>query len=224
VTEILAVLPPRFKTRGRARSTRYTGLRRRDDPREEPGSETSASRAEPHEASSRGVIAGRLVELQPLTEAHAPVLRALHASDEVVAWWGRMAEDFPWDDPGTARFAVVADGEVAGMVQWGHERDPAYRHAWIDVFLGPAFQGRGYGSDAVEALARHLHAEERFHRIVIDPAVDNVGAVRAYEKAGFRRIGVAQAAWRDVSGRWRDVQLMERVELDGASAGAARDG
>lgn len=54
---------------------------------------------------------------------------------------------------------------------------------------------------------------------MIGAAVDNTAAVRAYEKAGFRPVGVTQRSWRDPDGRWRDELLMERVETAVDSGG-----
>ncbi len=50
------------------------------------------------------------------------------------------------------------------------------------------------------------------HRITIDPAVENVPAVRSYRKAGFEPVGTLHAAWRDDGGAWRDLLLMELVD------------
>ena len=36
---------------------------------------------------------------------------------------------WPFDDPSATRFAIVLDGAVIGMVQYGEEEEPAYRHA-----------------------------------------------------------------------------------------------
>ena len=60
-------------------------------------------------------------------------------------------------------------------------------------------------------VVRHLVEERGHHRITIDPSVENVAAVRAYEKAGFRRIGVMELAERSPEGRWRNALFMEQV-------------
>ena len=59
---------------------------------------------------------------------------------------------------------------------------------------------------------RHLIDERGHHRITIDPASENAAAIRSYEKAGFRPIGLMEAAWRDEDGTWRDTLLMELVD------------
>jgi hypothetical protein len=48
------------------------------------------------------------------------------------------------------------------------------------------------------------------HRITIDPAAENAAAIRAYEKVGFRPVGVMRRYERDVDGDgWHDGLLME---------------
>jgi aminoglycoside 6'-N-acetyltransferase len=48
--------------------------------------------------------------------------------------------------------------------------------------------------------------------VTLDPAVENERAIRSYEKAGFRRVGVLTRSYRHhPSGEWRDELLMEFV-------------
>jgi aminoglycoside 6'-N-acetyltransferase len=101
------------------------------------------------------------------------------------------------------------DGTLAGLIQFSEEPAPRYRHAAIDLFLDPPLHGRGLGSEALRRLVRHLIDERGHHRITIDPAVENAAAIRAYEKAGFHRVGVMRRYERAPDGRWRDALLME---------------
>jgi aminoglycoside 6'-N-acetyltransferase len=152
------------------------------------------------------------VQLRPLAAEDADALRALHQNAGVLEWWGPMEADFPWDEPETNRFTIVAGGEIAGMIQWGEEKEPDYRHAWVDVFVGDEFAGRGIGTEAMRQLIRVITAEHGHHRITIDPEVGNAAAIRSYEKAGFRTVGVLEAAWKNPwSGEWCDTLLMELV-------------
>jgi aminoglycoside 6'-N-acetyltransferase len=98
----------------------------------------------------------------------------------VAAWWGPMEPEFPFDEPESTRFTIRVDGEIAGMVQYGEETEPMYRHAWIDVFVSAAFHGRGIGTEAVSRVVALLRDERGHHRITIDPTVANAAAVRAY--------------------------------------------
>jgi len=97
------------------------------------------------------------------------------------------------------------------MIQFGEEDEPEYRHAWIDLFVATEHHGRGIGTDAVRTIARHLVEERGHHRLTIDPSLDNAAAIRAYEKAGFRPIGVMRLAERSPEGTWRDALFMEQV-------------
>jgi aminoglycoside 6'-N-acetyltransferase len=157
-----------------------------------------------------------VLELRPLSEAHAAELRRIRAAPEVARWWDALEADFPLgDDPESERFTILVDGRVAGMVQCFEETEPKYRHASIDIFLDPALHGRGHGTEAVRQMVAMLLARGH-HRLTIDPAAANRAAVRAYEKAGFRPVGVMRAYERDADGGgWHDGLLMELVVTPG---------
>ena len=86
-----------------------------------------------------------------------------------------------------------------------------YRHASIDIFLTTSRHGEGLGSEAVRVLARYLIEEREHRRLTIDPAADNAAAIRAYEKVGFRRVGVMRSYERGPDGTWHDGLLMEML-------------
>ena len=70
------------------------------------------------------------------------------------------------------------------MIQYWEETEPKYRHAAIDLFLDPSLHGRGLGAAAITRVVCQLIEKRGHHRITIDPAVDNVVAIRCYEKVG----------------------------------------
>ena len=156
------------------------------------------------------------MSLRPLVKGDEEELRRIHAAPEVLRWWGEPEDGFPLgDDPESERFTIVVDGRVAGMIQCYEEAEPKYRHASIDLFLDPALHGRGLGTEAVRQMVARLLARGH-HRLTIDPAASNAAAVRAYEKAGFRPVGVMRAYERDTDGRgWHDGLLMELVVAQG---------
>ena len=132
-------------------------------------------------------------------------LRRILATPAVRSRWGDEAasDQWPFDDPSAIRFAIVLAGAVVGMVQYGEEDDPSYRHASIDIFVEPAVHGRGIGRDAVRTLARHLIVDRGHHRLVIDPAADNVAAIHCYAAVGFRPVGVLRSYERVLRGSVR---------------------
>ncbi len=150
--------------------------------------------------------------LRPLADGDEAELLRIHRTQEVLRWWDNPEDGFPWDEPESVRLTIEVDGAVAGLIQYSEEPEPKYRHAAIDLFLDPTLHGRGYGSEAVRRVVGMLISERGHHRITIDPATENVGAIRAYEKAGFKRVGVMRKHERDVgAGGWHDSLLMELV-------------
>jgi aminoglycoside 6'-N-acetyltransferase len=143
-------------------------------------------------------------------------LRRILATPQVVRWWDVPDASFPWeDDPESTRLTIEVDGAVAGLIQFSEEPDPKYRHAGIDLFLDPALHGRGLGTEAVRRVVRHLIDDRGHHRITIDPATANAAAIRAYEKAGFGRVGIMRRYERDAGGGgWHDGLLMELLAGD----------
>jgi aminoglycoside 6'-N-acetyltransferase len=151
------------------------------------------------------VIRGERVTLRPAGPEDRPLLLEIVHEPEVARWWGSELEL----DEDAAMFVIEVDGETAGGIQYWEEDDPDYRHAGIDVFLAVAFQDRGLGSDAVRALARHLFEVRGHHRLTIDPAAANTRAIRAYERVGFKPVGVMRQYERGPGGTFHDGLLMD---------------
>lgn len=176
-----------------------------------------------------GALPGERAVLVPVVAEHVPELRRILATPAVRLRWRDEAASpqWPFDDLSATRFAVLVDGVVRGMVQYGEEEDPDYRHASIDIFLDPVVHGRGVGRDAVTTLARHLVRDRGHHRLVIDPAADNEAAIRCYTAVGFRRVGILRRYERDADGPgYHDGLLMDLLaeeleERDSGSAGRA---
>jgi aminoglycoside 6'-N-acetyltransferase len=157
-------------------------------------------------------VTERLV-LEPVRPEHAARLRELRRTPEVARWWNPPDGDWPLDEEADLhKLAVVADGELVGYIQFWEDPDPSYRHADVDIFLGPDVQDRGLGTEAMRAVVRLLTEERGHHRITLGTSLDNARAIRVYEKVGFRKVGVLRkASRRDISGEWEDELLMELV-------------
>lgn len=160
-----------------------------------------------------GTLRGERVTLRPITLDDAPRLAEIAAEPDIAHWWLGLNEDDLRDKAGPEEDALVLviedGGEVVGLVQAGEEDDPDYKHANIDIFVTGARQGQGLGADAIRTLARHLFEDRGHHRIIIDPAVANERAIRAYERVGFRRVGIMRDYERGVDGEWHDGLLLD---------------
>ena len=157
---------------------------------------------------------GREVTLRTPRADDAPRLTAILLEPAVAAWWGtfdleRVTVELIDERHGEEGFVIERDGAVIGYIQVAEENEPDFRHAGIDLFLATEAQGRGFGPDAIRALAVHLIDERGHHRLTIDPAADNVRAIAAYAKLGFRPVGRMRAYQRLPDGRWVDALLMD---------------
>jgi aminoglycoside 6'-N-acetyltransferase len=151
---------------------------------------------------------GPRVTLRAILAADRGRLREILAEPEVARWFGQGGPDASVAElyehaPGSS-FVIEADGGTIGWIGFAEERDPDYRHAGIDLFLGTSHQGRGLGPEALWLVARHLVADRGHHRLTIDPAAANERAIAAYRKVGFRPIGAMRRYERGPDGSWHD--------------------
>jgi aminoglycoside 6'-N-acetyltransferase len=159
------------------------------------------------------VLRGQHVVLRPLRTDDVERVAEIRSEPGVLRWWGppdeaELRRQAVGRDEAKA-LAIERDGELVGLIQYHEENEPGFRHASIDLFLAEHSQGHGLGTDAVRALVRYLIEERGHHRLTIDPAVDNVAAIRAYEKVGFRPVGPMREYWRSPNGTWHDGLLMD---------------
>lgn len=156
---------------------------------------------------------GERVTLRPLGKEDRGEVRRILDDPTVARWWGpggldrRLDETFA--DDGTQRFVILVEGQVVGTVQYHEEDDPDYRHAALDVFLDAEHQGHGYGADALRTLSRYLVDVRGHHRLTIDPSAANARAIRAYERVGFRVVGLMRRYERGPDGTFHDGLLMD---------------
>jgi aminoglycoside 6'-N-acetyltransferase len=166
-------------------------------------------------------LAGEAVSLRPMRAEELRAVVTAVAGDAVVSrvWSSDPGKLRLWlQDHDSVVFVVEvagAPGERLGIVQATSNReDPDYESANMDIALFERARGRGLGPDVLRTLARWLFGPCGFHRITIDPAAENAPAIRAYEKAGFVRIGVARLYERGDDGEWHDNVLLDLLPED----------
>jgi aminoglycoside 6'-N-acetyltransferase len=162
-------------------------------------------------------LSGELVTLRPVQPDDRAALIEVLSEPSVVAVWDtrgpeRSADELIEGDEDWMVWAIEVEGGFAGSVQASEEvEDADYRHAGIDIFLSARFQGRGIGTDAIRTVARYLIDVRAHHRLTIDPAADNVRAIRTYEKVGFKPVGVMRQYERGPDGTYHDGLLMDML-------------
>ena len=72
-----------------------------------------------------------------------------------------------------------------GFLQVWQDTDGA---SGLDMFLIPEARGLGLAARAAHMVAAHLR-DAGWKRITADPLIDNEGAIRMWEKAGFEKSG-----------------------------------
>jgi aminoglycoside 6'-N-acetyltransferase len=134
-----------------------------------------------------------------MSRADLALIRRWLETPEVVRWWGEPEVQYDLvsgdlDHRDMDQFIVSLDGHPFGYIQtyalstWneGLGEHPAGTRG-IDQFIGePDMIGRGHGSNFIRRFVDKL-LRDGIPRVVTDPDPANARAVRAYEKAGFRR-------------------------------------
>ena len=127
--------------------------------------------------------------------ADLPLLTDWLAAPHLREWFGDWVPELDRQD--VRSWIVSREGAPLGYIQDYRVGDfddhplaalgPEARG--IDQFIGPVAQtGQGLGPGFIKAHCARLLAEGA-HRVGTDPDPQNARAIRAYEKAGFRRIG-----------------------------------
>ncbi|ROR35378.1 aminoglycoside 6'-N-acetyltransferase [Kitasatospora cineracea] len=136
---------------------------------------------------------GVLTRLVPTGEDDLELLAGWFADPGFVEHWGgaplsrqEVAEKYLGRRrPQVESFLVLAADAPVGYAQYWRAGPDG---GGLDLVLVPHARGRGLGPDAARALLAHLVGESGWRRVTVDPAAANVRAVRAWEKAGFRRV------------------------------------
>ncbi len=143
---------------------------------------------------------------RPLTHADLPLLHEWLNRAHVAEWWDEQRDleyvlqtfGADLDSPVIRMFFACLGVEPVGYIQvyqvlgadpewWTEETDPGARG--IDQFLANAEQlGQGLGSSMVRQFVASLFADPEVTQVQTDPSPRNGRAIRAYEKAGFRRV------------------------------------
>lgn len=169
------------------------------------------------------VLRGPRVLLRPVTESDLSRLLEILREPAVAQRWSEPNDDGDRellagggadDSESITTFVITLEGETIGWIAGWEKLDPDYRHAGIDLFLSTAHQGNGFGPEAIRLVCRFLIDEREHHRITIDPAADNTRAIAAYEKVGFKRVGVMRRYERGADGTYHDGMLLDLLPED----------
>ena len=109
-------------------------------------------------------------------------------------------------------FIIEVDGKAVGHINYDG-LDTERSIAELDIWMrSQDCCGHGYGTDAMVALMRHLHADFAVETFIVRPSRRNQRAIRAYEKAGFRpsQLSLADQTSLYGEGDYSDTRTLER--------------
>lgn len=167
-------------------------------------------------APDRARFSGPLVTLRPPTEADSAPLLEILGEPEVSLWWVGYTPERVRDEiisRGDVAQIIEVDGRCAGTLFVYRGEDPEYPTTVMHIFIGTGFRGRRIGEEAI-ALATAQEFSEGVTRITLDPNVYNEGAIRSYERLGFRRIGVLRDYQVRPGGELEDALFMDLTRRD----------
>ncbi|MBN9090618.1 MAG: acetyltransferase [Reyranella sp.] len=133
-----------------------------------------------------------------LAAAALPLVHEWLSRPHVVEWWpepemqaAQIDDHVEGDD--TTPYLVSLDGRPFAYLQCAQLSDDTL---CLDQFIADAaLLGRGHGSGFIRQFCDEQFASPEIKSITTDPAPDNARAIRAYEKAGFRRVGLQATPW-----------------------------
>jgi aminoglycoside 6'-N-acetyltransferase len=143
------------------------------------------------------------VALKPFLPSHLPLLARWLRQPHVVLWYPEPDANLEWaasPPPGGSQAIIAAGADEVGWLRWQRVdrdtldalglRDIPANSVDADILIGePASIGRGIGPAALAALIARVRADDSVPLIGLTSSVDNHGAHRAFEKAGFRIVG-----------------------------------
>jgi len=103
------------------------------------------------------------------------------------------AEEMAHERTGGTEFWAVelmAEGRMIGHLYFAQVEPTELRTWTLGYIMNPAFQRRGYATEAAVALLRWAFAARPIHRVVAMCNPDNPASWRLLERVGFRREGL----------------------------------
>ena len=182
------------------------------------------------------LLTGERAALGPLDRRHLPQLstwfndpetrrglahRGLVNEDTEGRWYDEVTEAARGPRPSAVTFAIhdVADGELAGVCSLDGI-DHNFLRSEFGIYLGQR-RGTGIGTDATRLALDWAFTMLGLRNVMLESYAFNERAIRAYERAGFRVIGLRRDCVLALGRRWDSV-LMDAATDDFDSALQAR--
>lgn len=149
------------------------------------------------------------------------------SSDPEVAYWALGIKDNTYKPIGeferwyrsrsssdVKRFIIeTKDGKPIGSISY-RNYDVVNKVVTLGIHIGEKeYWGKGFGTDAIKAFVKYLFTHLDINRIELDTFDDNIRAIKAYQKCGFKIEGVLREA-KLIDGKFHDVIMMGLIRKD----------
>lgn len=125
-----------------------------------------------------------------------------------IEWWRvRM------NHPAGAGFGAWIDGRLAGIISFGQAQEKKHRHQGsIGAFyVRPEHRGQGVGDALMKAALEE--AAKRVEHVTLTVTESNKGAIRLYERNGFKTVGRMVASIRVEGVDHDELSMYRRVSV-----------
>lgn len=160
--------------------------------------------------------------LRPMTEADVPALKLWMSDKSVYRYWGKG----PGKTEKNPEFLFVKENRPSKSFHLGiaHKSDNQVigdiwvyliennRMASIAVRLSPACQGRGYGTEALNAITNFCFEHTELQRLWTEVHVENIASQRMLEKCSYTREGFIRQG--KMVNMWCDYYIYGRLKND----------
>jgi ribosomal-protein-alanine N-acetyltransferase len=105
-----------------------------------------------------------------------------------------------------AHFRLIwraADRTLLGAINLSEIVRGAFQSAYLGYYLGAAYAGQGYMSEALALMLGEAFGELRLHRVEANIQPGNVASIALVRRAGFQQEGYSPR-YLKLGGRWRD--------------------
>jgi ribosomal-protein-alanine N-acetyltransferase len=97
----------------------------------------------------------------------------------------------------------LEDRAIAGVANVSDIVRGNFRSAYLGFYAFSPLDGRGYMTEGIRLVLRHIFGRQGLHRIEANIQPDNVRSAQLVERIGFRKEGFSPR-YLKIRGRWRD--------------------
>lgn len=152
------------------------------------------------------ILEGQIIKLRPMTVKEMSIFFEMATKSEATQFlYGEMCGDkiptweelfndykkyyFDGSQPEKGRcFAILLNDKIIGQVNY-NDINRKNNSVELDIWIAKSSNtSRGCGSEALKTLMKYLYKELKIENFIICPSIENLRAIKAYQKAGFEII------------------------------------